>query len=357
MSPHFERILVVRLSAMGDIIHAMPAVAALRAALPSVAIGWLVEERWAGLLCAAYSARSGMPSPQRPLADNIHTVDTKRWRNALLSGETRRGFLASISELKRQRYDVAVDFQGLLRSSILMRLSGTRVRYGFARPRESAASWFYTSAIAAQGTHVIEQNLSLAQAVANTRLKLAPAEFPRDEEAERKIESELAKRHIGKFAILNPGAGWGAKQWPTDRYGEVAKQLSESGVTPLINYGPGEENLAAAVEGASGGSAQRISLSLGELIALTRRAALFIGGDTGPMHLAAALRVPIVAIFGPTDPVRNGPFGTSNIVLRSPISVTEHSRHAAPEAGLLLITVEQVSGAARELLEAAHDVG
>jgi heptosyltransferase-1 len=337
---------------MGDIIHAMPAVAALREAWPSLKIGWLVEERWAELLCAKSESRAGPRNPQRPLANNVHTVDTKRWRKSLLSAETPHSVFASISELKKKRYDIAVDFQGLLRSSILMRLSGARFRYGFARPRESAARWFYTSVVPAQGTHVIEQNLSLAQAAVNTPLKLASAEFPRDEEAEQNIEAELTKRNIGKFAILNPGAGWGAKQWPADRYGAVAKQLAQVGLQSLINFGPGEEPRADAVEAASAGGAQRISLSLAELISLTRRASLFIGGDTGPMHLAAALNIPVVAIFGPTDPARNGPFGAHNIALRNPASVTDHSRHAAPEAGLLQISSGQVASAALELLGA-----
>ena len=351
MSAEPKKILIVRLSAMGDIIHAMPAVAALRAALPSLRVGWLVEERWVELLCTNAAARSGALTAARPLADQVHTVDTKRWRKSLFSAATRQSFFPAVAALKQERYDATIDFQGLLRSAIFARLSGAPVHYGFSHPRESAARWFYTSAVPAQGAHVIEQNLSLAQAVANTPLKLAPAEFPRDEEAERKIENELAARRITKFAILNPGAGWGAKQWPANRYGEVGKLLSESGVTPLINFGPGEENLVAAVEATSGGAAQRISLSLAELIALTRRASLFIGGDTGPMHLAAALNIPVVAVFGPTDPARNGPFGTRSIVLRSPSSVTDHSRHGAPEAGLLLISAEQVSNAARELLE------
>lgn len=352
MSSQPNKVLIVRLSAMGDMIHAMPAVAALRKVLPATQIGWLVEERWAELLCTKFSSRSGPRSPQRPLADHVHSVDTKRWRKSLLRSETRRGFLASISALKKENYDVAVDFQGLLRSSVLMRLSQARARYGFSHPRESAARWFYTSVVAAQGTHVIEQNLSLAQAAANTPLELASAEFPRDEDAERKIESELAKRGIARFAILNPGAGWGAKQWPADRYGVVATQLSQNGVTPLINFGPGEENLAHDVETASDGAAASISLSLSELIALTRRASLFIGGDTGPMHLAAALNIPVVAIFGPTDPARNGPFGTRSIVLRDAASATDHSRHAQPEPGLLQISADRVSNAARELLEA-----
>jgi heptosyltransferase-1 len=347
-----KKVLIVRLSAMGDIIHATPAVAALRAALPSLAIGWLVEERWVELLCTNAAARSGALTPARPLADQVHTVNTKRWRKSLFSAATRQSFFAAVAALKQERYDATIDFQGLLRSAIFARLSQAPVRYGFSHPRESATRWFYTSTVTAQGAHVIEQNLSLAEALANMPLKLAPAQFPRDEEAERKIENELAARRIIKFAILNPGAGWGAKQWPANRYGEVAKQLFASGMmTPLINFGPGEENLAHEVEAASQGVATSISLSLSELIALTRRASLFIGGDTGPMHLAAALNIPVVAIFGPTDPARNGPFGTRSIVLRSPASVTNHSRHGAPEVGLLQITSQQVASAARELLE------
>src|SRR5260370_9832528 len=153
------------------------------------------------------------------------------------------------------------------------------------------------------------------------------------------------------FVMLSPGAGWGAKRWPAERYGQVARQLAEEGLCSLVNYGPGEEELAVAVEAASEGTARQISCSVSELIALTRRARLLIGGDTGPMHLAAALKVPVVAIFGPTNPARNGPVGTQSIVLRSASSVTDHTRHSKPEQGLLAITVGEVLAATRELLQ------
>ncbi len=158
------------------------------------------------------------------------------------------------------------------------------------------------------------------------------------------------QRDFGDFALLNPGAGWGAKQWPAERYGQVARRLAEDGVKSLINFGPGEEPLMRAVESASEGTAQGIACSLTELIALTRRARLFIGGDTGPMHLAAALGIPVVAIFGPTNPARNGPFGTRSIVLRSPASPTTHSRRAQPDPGMLEISSDEVVAAARKLL-------
>jgi heptosyltransferase-1 len=175
-------------------------------------------------------------------------------------------------------------------------------------------------------------------------------EFPRDITAEEQCERQLHDRDIKRFAVLNPGAGWGAKQWPAERYGYVAKRLAEDGFKSLINFGPGEQDLAKTVEAASGGAAEGISCSITELIALTRRASLFIGGDTGPMHLAAALKIPVVAIFGPTNPARNGPFDTESIILRSPASPTTHSRRSQPDQGLLQISSDEVLAAARAIL-------
>jgi heptosyltransferase-1 len=127
------------------------------------------------------------------------------------------------------------------------------------------------------------------------------------------MDKQLTKQGISNFAILNPGAGWGAKRWPAERYGHVARALAATGVRSILNYGPGEEGMAQQAEAASEGAAVVMKSSITELIALTRRARLFVGGDTGPMHLAAALNVPVVGIFGPTDPARNGPYGTRSI--------------------------------------------
>jgi heptosyltransferase-1 len=201
-----------------------------------------------------------------------------------------------------------------------------------------------------RGTHVIEHYLSVAEAVAGRKLKAPRVELPQDRDAERRIGQRLAEAGVGEFAILNPGAGWGAKRWPAERYGCVAKALGREGVGTIINYGPGEEDLAREAEAISEGAAKAIKCSITELIALTRRAKLFVGGDTGPMHLAAALQIPVVAIFGPTDPARNGPYGTESIVLRSPASPTTHARRAQPDEGLKEIGVEAVMNAARTLL-------
>jgi heptosyltransferase-1 len=337
-SSTFQLLLIVRLGAMGYIVHTLPAATALRRAFPESLIGWVVEERWAELLCTLPEPRSGARSPRRPLADRIHTFNTKMWRKSPFSVQTWEQIAAGLSELRAPRYEVAVDFQGAARSALLARWSGAPVIYGMSQARENVASMFYTRQIIARGNHIVEQNLALAEAVAHRSLEMPRVEFPRDESVEKRI----ADRHFGDFVLLNPGAGWGAKQWPAERYGQVARQLAEDGIKCLINFGPGEESLVQAVENASGGSAQRIACSLTELMALTRRARLFIGGDTGPMHLAAVLGIPIVAIFGPTNPARNGPFGTRSVVLRNSASPTTHSRRAQPDPGLLEISPDEV---------------
>jgi heptosyltransferase-1 len=347
-----ERLLVVRLSAMGDVIHTLPATQALREAFPDAMIGWLIEERWAELLCAPGAARRGARSEQRPLVDWVHTVDLKGWRRTLFSIHALEPMARVWNDVRAAGYQVALDLQGAIRSAVLASWSGAPVIYGAREPRESAAALWYTRQTTARGKHVIEQGLSVVESFLPKTLIAPAVEFPRDVGAEEKIGQKLQAAEIEKFAILNPGAGWGAKQWPAERYGQVARALARCGMQSVVNYGPGEEDLAQAAETASEGAARAFQCSLSELIALTRRAKLFIGGDTGPLHLAAALKVPVVAIFGPTDPVRNGPYGTRSVVLRNPESPTTHARNSRADEAMLAIGVDEVVGAAQVLLAA-----
>ncbi|HUJ94602.1 MAG TPA: glycosyltransferase family 9 protein [Terriglobales bacterium] len=344
----------MRLGAMGDVLHSLPAATALRLAFPEATVGWLIEERWAELLCTLPTPRSGPRSRQRPLVDRLHVVDTKRWREDLFSYPIWNQIAAGLSDLRAANYEVAVDLQGAFKSAILARLSGAPMIYGAAQPRENVASMFYTHPVITRGAHVVEQNLSVAEAVVRRSLMIPQVQLPCDEKMEKECELRLAERGIENFALLNPGAGWGAKQWPGERYAQVAKELMKDGVRSLVNFGPGEEDLARGVECKSDGAALAISGSPTQLIALTRRASLFIGGDTGPLHLAGALRVPVVGIFGPTNPVRNGPYGTRTIVLRSPNSSTSHKRRSDPDEGILEITADQVISAARQLLRSSR---
>jgi heptosyltransferase-1 len=350
------KILIVRLGAMGDILHALPAVTGIRDALPNATIGWLVEERWSELLTA--QGRKASPStisPKKPLVNHVHTLDTLRWRKHFFRASATSEVLGAIRRVRKMNYDVALDFQGSIKSAAFAKWGGAQAIAGFTDPRESAARFFYREKFPRCGEHVIEQNHFLAtQALKNylggAELKLSAPRLPVDPLAESWAQAEIARLGIASFAIVNPGAGWGAKQWPPERFGEVARALAAHNIKTLINTAPGEEELARAAAAVSRGNALELRCTIGQLVALTRRARIFIGGDTGPLHLAAALNIPVVGLFGPTDPVRTGPFGTRAITLRHPESETTFSHHSETEAGLLRISAEEVISAARHLL-------
>jgi heptosyltransferase-1 len=289
----------------------------------------------------------------------IHYVNTRQWRSRMFRAGTASVIREAMRAVREEHYDVALDFQGAIKSAVLGRLSGARVRAGFVTPRESAARFLYSGRYGRTGEHVIEQNVGLAaQALkrftAESEIKLPAPQLPFDPAAESWAEAEIQKLGIAGFAMMNPGAGWGAKQWPPQRYGEVARALSIHGLKTLINAAPGEESLAQQMIEAAGGNAFMTRSTIGQLIALTRRARLFVGGDTGPLHLAAALGIPTVGLFGPTDPARTGPFGTKCVALRHPESQTTFSHHKETEQGLLKITVEETVTAARWLLGGGH---
>jgi lipopolysaccharide heptosyltransferase I len=354
------KILIARLGAMGDILHALPAVTAIRAALPQATIGWLVEERWSELLTAqGRKASPSTVSPKKPLVNHLYTIDTRRWRKHFLRPSATTEILGAMNRVRKMKYDVALDFQGSVKSALFARWGGAGTLAGFSNPREPAARSFYRQKFPRLGEHVIEQNHGLASQalkpyLGGAELKLLAPMLPEDPTAESWAEAEIARLGIASFAIVNPGAGWGAKQWPPERFGQVAKALAAHNVKTLVNAAAGEEELARAVIAASGGNAFELRCTIGQLIALTRHARIFIGGDTGPLHLAAALGIPVVGLYGPTDPARTGPFGTQAMALRHPESETTFSHHSHAEAGLLKITAEEVISAARHLLGSSH---
>jgi heptosyltransferase-1 len=345
-----RRILIARIGAMGDVLHALPAVAALRKHLPAAHIGWAIEPRWASLLAAS--------TPQgKPLMDRIHHVPVREWKSSPLNFATPLSILALRRELRAEKYDLVVDLQGTIRSSLIGRLAGAKLFAGSAAPRETPARIFYTQKIKTQQPHVVEQACEILGAA--TDLHLTPVEpvLARDEAVEAWCDAEFAalpESARSRVVVLSAGGGWGAKCWPPERYGAVAAALHEKGYTVLVASAPMEADLAHRVVEASAGGAQSVVCNLPQLTALLRRAALCIAGDTGPLHLAAAAGTPVLGIYGPTDPARNGPFTSKKRVLRSPQSVTDHSRHAAVEAGLLTIGAEDVIHSALELLQTAE---
>jgi len=356
---------------MGDILHALPAVTALRLAHPDWQIGWVVEPRWQALLSAGIRGQGSGVRPVRdtamPIVDRLHFAPSREWKRHPLSASTRHAIGDLRCELRASDYNAVLDLQGAIRSAVIARMSGCARRIGEAHPREWPAQWLFTERVVTHGAHVIEQDMELASAVAGDTLSvvapLIPAPLlPVDTDAEAWCAKWLATTFPSAarpIALITPGAGWGAKRWPPERYASVASGLAKRGLHVVVNAGPGEEPIAAAIVSGqavpvdatvASGRAVAVTATLPQLIALTRRVALCIGGDTGPLHLASALGRPVVGIYGPTDPSRNGPYGTRARVLRSPESKRDHSRRDTPDPGLLTISPENVLRAADELL-------
>jgi len=334
---------------MGDILHALPAATALRQAHPDWKIGWAVEPRWQALLRADCEVPA--KSEAMPLVDRVHLINPKQWGRRPWHPETLADIRRVRRELREARYDVCVDLQGAIRSAVIGRWARAPRMIGEDRPRERAARRLFGERVPTTGRHVIEQAIEVLEAVAGDRLPMVLPLLPRDVAAEAWVGRWISDRVKNPFVLINPGAGWGAKCWPAKRYGMAAKELAARGFGVVVNAGPEEVELGAQVITASGGAAVAVNPTLSELIELTRNSSLMIAGDTGPLHLACALGKPVVGIFGPTDPQRNGPFGCDFRVLRHPGSTRDHSRRSEPEAGLLTIMPEEVVAAAEQLLK------
>ncbi|QNI38455.1 glycosyl transferase [Edaphobacter sp. 4G125] len=343
-----RRVLIVRIGAMGDILHTMPAVAALRERHPAWEIGWVVESRWLPLLEAAELA-SG-----RPLVDRTILAATREWKRRPVSMETIKAIATLRGEMLAEGFDLCVDMQGSIRSAVIGRMSRAGNLVGPEDPKERPARWLYGKRIESRMPHVIEQGCELLGGAVGEKLQPAQVRFAVSEQAARACDAVLSKSLADAkdgFALLAPTAGWGAKQWPAERFGAVAAELGRRGIRSIVNASREGDVVAQKVVGTSEGYATAVAGNLPQLIELTRRASVVIAGDTGPLHLAAALERSVVALFGPTDPARNGPYGTQARVLRHGGERRDHRRLNEPEAGLLAITVEEVVEAAMGLLD------
>lgn len=291
-------VLIVKLSAIGDVVHALPAAAAIKREAPDARVSWVVERSAAALLRLS------------PAVDRVVEIDTRAWRRHLHRRGTQRELVGRLSVLRAEPVDVALDMQGLLKSGFVARASGAPRRVGFASDalREPASRVFLTEQVEVDDhDHVIEKNLGLVRhlGIAVAGAYEFPLDLPRDLVAA--VDARLPE---APFAILNPGGGWWTKQWAPESFGRLADALFERhGIVSLVTFGPGEEELARRVAASSAsGCATPFASSLPEFVALARRARVFVGGDTGPLHLAAAAGAPIVGIYGPTSALRNGPF-------------------------------------------------
>ena len=294
---------------MGDVIHALPACATLKHSFPGSTLTWVIHPRWAQLL------------EGNPFIDGLIRFDRRK------AGSVADAWRA----LRHARYDFAVDFQGLIQSALVASFARPDRIFGFhqSQVREKFAALFYSSRVRANGVHVVDRNLELAAAAGASTILL---QFPVPEGIP---EGDLPE---GGFVLSNPQAGWGAKQWPMESYQALARRLrDELGLPLVLNGPPGSRTLLAGAPDA----VVHIS-GLPGLIHATRRASAVLGCDSGPTHLAAALGKPGVAVFGPTDPARNGPYGGSFTVLRSPGAVTSHKRRAALDPSMETLSPDLV---------------
>lgn len=340
--------LVIRLSSIGDIVHTLPAVAALAETFAGAGIDWAIEPRYAPLL-------EGNPFVRRVLS-----FDTLGWRRRLASAVTLEEAARSVLALRERPFDAAIDFQGLLKSALLARLSHARERVGFSEYglREPLAAVFYTERVAIrEGMHVVEESLALVERLGAKRPSREHWQFPlpRRSEDDEFVARELARLGAEAFMIINPGGGWMAKRWAPENYAELIQRLERDLPWKILVTGSPEEDpmieeiLARAVPS----RAILFRSTLTQFIALARRAKLFVGGDTGPLHLAAAVGTPIVAIYGPTDPARNGPFSPSDIALTN-YGPIDHTRRGANQSYLSGIRVEAVLEAVHQRRARAH---
>ncbi len=344
-----RRFLVVRLGSLGDIVHTFPAVAALRETFPASEIIWLTHARYQMLVQS-----SG-------LASKILTIETRSMSS----------LMKTIREIRATSFDTAIDYQGLWKSASLPFLAGVKRRIGFSQEsvREFGVPLLYTDRVRATSAHVADQNGELSKCagaknqVANVRLD--PPLLHHGE-----LSRVFLGRDLEKYVVLSPGGGWRSKCWPPERFGALCKKIFESlSLRCVINYGPGEEDLAAKVQAASGDAAPVLfNGELGVLMSILRAAICVVGGDTGPLHLAVALGTPVVALFGPTNPARNGPYrnpassasapqssyreDSQDIVLRAPNVVTTHSRQGHTHPSMLEIQVDAVFEAVLRIVEA-----
>jgi lipopolysaccharide heptosyltransferase I len=295
------KILIIRLSSLGDILHALPALADLRATFPNAKIDWLVGQKARFLL----SAVQGL--------DGIHALDTSALPRFPFDRSAWARSWDLIRSLRSRRYDYSIDFQGLLKTAFLGFLSGAGHRLGFSGDlvREPPAHWFYHRTLKKPENqcHVLELNRRLA-GLAGAHAGSPMPDFLIPEEDSHHVNSLLKREQLRDFVIINPGGGWPTKRWNPARYGALAARIeSELGLPVVVTTGPGEEDFYKTITEHCGASAPRhFTLSFLQLVPLLKRARLFVGGDTGPLHLACALGTATVGIFGPTSPVRNGPW-------------------------------------------------
>ena len=297
-------ILFIKPSSLGDIVHAMPTLAALRRAHPSAKMTWFVKRQWAGLV-----ERIGGVDRVWPVDPGLH------------------GWLSQVPALRAQKFDVAVDLQGLFRSAVMAWLSGAPRRVGFANAREGGPRWYNQRvAVPSSDMHAVDRYLLVAKVMGAKPDEQAEFDFRIPQVDGDEVERLLHRAGLppgASWVAMNVSARWLTKRWPAASFALLCDRLVEKGMGPVVFLGgPDERSDVAVIRGLMKANSIDLSgaLPVGLLPALLSRAATLVTNDSGPMHIAAAVGTPVVAMFGPTSPVRTGPYGPGHTVLTHPVS-------------------------------------
>jgi len=329
-------VAIVKLSSIGDVVHALPVAAALKRDHPGARVTWVAEAREATILAG------------HPAVDEVVIVDTRGWRRGGAPIAALREIGAVARQLRERRFDVVLDLQGLVKSGLVTALTRAPRRIGFAHGfrREWPSGLFTNERVRppASARHVVEHYVALLAPLGITA-PVIEFRMPSDPRAEEWVEAFLAGTGIkprDRLVLMNPGAGRPDKQWPVSHYRELARRLAdEASVRVVVMWGPGEEDDARTIAASAVGGVVAPTTTLRELTALARRARLMIAGDTGPLHIAAAVGTPCLGLYGPTSGKRNGPYGVGHRVLQS------------PDGRMAAIVPAMAARAAAALLEAA----
>lgn len=297
-----KKILIIKPSSLGDIVHSLPFLNAVKDAFPFAEIHWVVAKGLEGLL------------ENHPMIKRLWIINKDQWKSLSRIRQTVFEFIDLFKALEKESYDIVIDLQGLLRSGILAYATRCLVRIGFKEAREGS-SLFYTHKIKGEKElHAVDRCLKIASAIGcETRQVSFPMPLIKESE---KIKA--LKKDFGDYAVLVPGARWKTKRWQPAKFGRLISMLD---MKTVIVGGLMDTEIAKDIEICSAGKALSMAgkTDIKELISIIRGARCVISNDSGPMHIAAALNIPVVAIFGPTNPIRTGPYGKNNVIVRAGI--------------------------------------
>ena len=340
MKNHLNRFLIVKFGSLGDIVHCLPSVAQLRAAFPNAEIDWLIERK------------NKIAVEMSGLDVKLIPIDTYQWRNSPGIGSAKE-IGEFVWALRTDGYDCAIDFQGLLKSAFFAYLSGAPIRIGWERDflRESVSRIFYTEVVKPKRIHIIDQQMELLRPIGIEPDWYTEVPLRASEAARKSVENKL--KGVKDYVVINPGGNWVTKCWHPERYGELAGTAHARRTARCGHLGTGRGRHGSDHAPEAGGSGiHQVATNLEELVALCEKARLFVGGDTGPMHFAAAVGTPIVSIFGPTSSDRNGPFRREDIVVERRLPCRPcYERDKCPLEHwecIVDITVDQVYEACRK---------